>query len=269
MKTKGSATLRYLESHEVFTLQEFMEGVDSTVSERTRYANLQNALAREQAYRLRRGLYASNLGVYRDRVPNVFLVGAKAAPDAVLTHHSALEAHGVAHSPLRTVYFTTSRSARDFEARGYRFRSVAPPKVSGSAATLNEFVTRVRTGDAIVPVSTRERTVVDCLRDVRLAGGLEELLRSLGGFTSMSAQQAARYASLLKSPSLLARTGWVLSMFADVWQVDDATMAQMRALLGRGTYWLVPSTRRAPQEFISSWRLYVPADLPYRQWVSG
>jgi predicted transcriptional regulator of viral defense system len=269
MNTKPSATLRFLESHEVFALEEFRAGVDPTVSERTRYANLQNAVARGQAYRLRRGLYASDIGVYRDRVPNVYLVAAKAAGDAVLSHHSALEAHGVAHSPLRTVYFASARKMDDFEVRGYRFHRVAPPTASRPEAPMNEFVTRVRSGDAIVPVSTRERTLVDCLREPRLGGGVEELLRSLGGFTSMSAERVADYTRLLASPTLVARSGWVLDMFSDRWRVDASVVEQMRALLGRGTYRLLPEMRGSRQKFVGRWRLYVPADLPYDEWTRG
>lgn len=267
MNTKSSATLRYLESHEVFTLAEFMAGVDPSVSERTRYTNLQNAVARGQAYRLRRGLYASNIGVYRDRVPNVYLAGAKAADDAVLTHHTALEAHGVAHTPLRTVYFTSAHKAEDFEVRGYRFHRMALPSVSDPREILGEFVTRLRAGEALVPVSTRERTLVDCLRDLPLAGGLEELLRSLGGFTSMSAVHVARYASLLESPTLVARAGWLLDLFADRWLVDPVAVEGMRESLGRGTYWLLPGSD--PQLFVSRWRLYVPADMPFEEWTRG
>ncbi|MCZ7663096.1 MAG: hypothetical protein M5U22_09280 [Thermoleophilia bacterium] len=269
MNTKASATLRFLEDHEVFTLEEYVASVDPTVSERTRYANLQNAVARGSAYRVRRGLYASNIGVYRDRVPNVYLVAAKAAKDAVLTHHTALEAHGVAHSPLRTVYFTSVTKIRDFEVRGYRFRRVAPPLVPGSSATLSGFVTRIRAGQAIVPVSTKERTLVDCLRDPSLAGGLEELLRSVGGFTSMSPERVAAYARLLGSPTLAARAGWTLEMFADSWRVDTSVLEEMRDLLGRGTYRLLPAIGESKREFVARWRLYVPADLPYREWTRG
>ncbi|MHB0981591.1 MAG: type IV toxin-antitoxin system AbiEi family antitoxin domain-containing protein [Thermoleophilia bacterium] len=269
MNTKPSATLRFLEDHEVFTLEEYMGAVDPTVSERTRYTNLQNAVARGSAYRVRRGLYASNLGVYRDRVPNVYLIAAKAAGDAVLTHHSALEAHGVAHSPLRTVYFTSGTKMRDFEVRGYRFHRVAPPPTPGSSAPLNGFVTLVRAGEAIVPVSTKERTLVDCLRDLRLAGGLEELLRSVGGFTSMSAERVAAYARLLGSPTLVARAGWILEMFGERWRVDASVLEEMRSSLGRGTYRLLPAAGRSQQEFVGRWRLYVPADLPYHEWARG
>lgn len=267
MDTKSSTTLRYLESREVFTLDEFLADVDPTVAERTRYKNLQNAVARDHAYRVKRGLYASNLGMYRDRVPNVLLVAAKAAPDAVVSHHSALEAYGVAHTPFRTVYFTSVHQVADFQVRGYRFRRVAPPSVSDPGFILGESLTRQRVGEVIIDVTTKERTLVDCLRDLSLAGGLEELLRSLGGFTSMSAARVAQYAESLASPTLTARAGWVMELFADYWRLDTTVLERMRQSAGRGTYRLLPGA--ASQKFVSEWRLYVPADVPIEQWVRG
>jgi len=264
---KSSATLRFLEDHEVFTLEEYLRAVDATVSERTRYANLQNAIGREQAYRVKRGLYASNLGVYRAKVPNAFVVAAKTAPDAVVSHHSALEAHGVAHSPWRTVYFTAGQKIVDFEVRGYRFRRVPPPAVSEQVGSLEKYVTRLRAGESLVPVTTKERTFVECLREPRLAGGLEELLRSLGGFTSMSAAAVESYVGMLGSPTAVARAGWALELFSDLWELDATVLERMRGHLGRGTYWLAPGAES--QDFVSRWRLYVPAGLPYGEWVRG
>lgn len=265
--SKSSSTLRFLEGHEVFTLEEYMAAVDSTVAPRTRYTNLQNAVRRGQAYRAKRGLYASNLGVYRDRVPNVLLVASKAADNAVVSHHSALEAHGVAHSPMRTVYFTSTQKIADFEVRGYRFQRVAPPDVSDPFDTLKQYSTRVRAGEALVTVTTKERTLVDCLRDTRLAGGLEELLRSLGGFTSMSTTALESYMKLFESPTIRARVGWTLETFRDEWRVDPAFLESLSRGLGRGTYRLLPLAKR--QEFVARWRLYVPAGLPYEEWARG
>lgn len=263
--TKTSATLRYLEDHEVFTLEEYLATVDAGVSPRTRYANLANAVRRGQALRIRRGLYASNIGVYRDAVPNVALVATKVADDAVISHHTALEALGMAHSPLRTVYFTTAHKVADFEVRGYRFHRVAPPPVDPTI--LRRFETRVRAGRVLVPTTSRERTLVDCLREPQLAGGLEELLRSLGGFTSMSSELAWSYAGALGSPTAVARLGWALELFADEWHPPVGVLEQMNASLGRGTYRLAAVGE--PAEFAARWRLYVPAGMPYAEWVRG
>jgi len=265
---KTSATLRYLESHEVFTLDEYLGAVDPTVSERTRYINLQNAIRRSQAYRIKRGLYASNLGVFRDRVPNVHLVAAKAADDAVVSHHSALEVHGVAHTPLRTVYYTSAQKITAFAVRGYLIRRVALPALRATQQ-LERFTTPVRAGTAVVPVSTRERTLVDCLRAPGKAGGLEELLRSLGGFTSLSVDDVADYVGLLGSPTLAARAGWTIELFEERWRIDPGDLEKLRVSLAGGTYWLVRGAARGEARFVPRWRLYVPAGLPFEEWALG
>lgn len=269
MNTKSSTTLRFLESHEVFTLDEFLAGVDPSVGERTRYLNLQNAVGRDQATRLTRGLYASNLGAYRDRVPNPLLVAGKCAPGALPAYHSALEAHGVAHTPSRTVYFTASGRSAGFEVRGYRFRQVAPPRGSRRVPALAEFVTPARVSDALVSVTSRERTLVDCLARLDLAGGLEELLRSAGGFTSVSAEQVAAYTRLLGSPTYTARAGWLMSLQLDAWRPAPVPLDAMRRSLGRGTYWLERRRPGLEYAFVPEWRLYVPAAAPLREWLAG
>jgi len=265
MNTKQSRTLRFLEHNEVFTLEEYLETVDATVSERTRYTNLSNAVCRGQAYRIRRRLYASNLGIYRDRVPNVFLVASKATPDALVSHHSALELHGVAHTPLRTVYYTSRKTPGDFEVRGYRFVRIASPNAPSDV--LDVFTARARSGDVLIPVTSRERTLVDCLRNIDAAGGLEELLRSLGGFTSIDTESVLGYLALLNSPTIYARVGWTAELFKDEWELGDAFFEALEHQVGRGTYRLVRSD--APQRFVARWRLYVPENLPFEEWVRG
>lgn len=269
MNTKASTTLRFLESHEVFTLDEFLAAVDPTVGERTRYLNLRNAVKRNQAVRLTHGLYASNLGTYRDRVPNPLLVASKCATDALPAYHSALEAHGVAHTPSRTVYFTATRRTTGFEVRGYRFRQVAPPRGARDLPALATFVSRTRVGEAVVAVTDRERTLVDCLARLDLAGGLEELLRSAGGFTTVVSERVAAYTRLLGSPTFTARAGWLMSVQADAWRATPEPLAAMRQSLGRGTYWLERRRPGVEYRFVPDWRLYVPASATLREWLAG
>jgi predicted transcriptional regulator of viral defense system len=269
MNTKPSMTLRFLESHEVFTLDEFMTTVDPDVSKRTRETNLRNAVQRKQVRRLARGLYASNVGAFRDKTPNVLLVGSKAAPDSVLAYHTALEAHGVAHTPARTVYFLSAKTMAPFTVRGYRFRRVAAKAVRSSSPDKATYVTDVRAGDVLVAATTRERTLVDCLARLDLAGGLEELLRSAGSFTTMTSEHVARYSASLGSPTLAARAGWLLELMSNDWLCDPAPLDQMRRSLGRGTYWLQPRRHGVEYEFVSAWRLYVPAGLPFLDWLRG
>ena len=241
------------------------------MSLRTRESNLRNAVGRTQAYRLARGLYASNVGVYRDQVPNVMLVAAKAAPDAVLAYHSALEVHGVAHSRAKSVYFLSAGRNSPFDVRGYRFRRApdlesrrAQPRQSDRSSR----VTQVRTGDSLVWVTDRERTCVDCLYRLDLAGGLE-LLRGASGRSAPCRPRVAGYVCSLGSPTLVARVGWLLSLMREDWLVDSAPLDDLGRVLGRGTYWLQRRRPGARYDFVSEWRLYVPAGLSFLDWLRG
>ena len=265
MATKSSMTVRYLEQHAVFTLDEFLSAVDGTVSRSTRYTNLRNAVGRGQARRLTRGLYASNMGAFRGRTPRVSLVAAKSAPDAVLAYHTALEAHGVAHSISRRVLFVSDRRVSVFSVDGYRFERVAPPKRLACLAGGPEQSQLVRSGDDLVLATTPERTLVDCLMRLDLAGGLEEVLRSMGGFPNMDSERVAQYVRALGSPTAAARAGWLLELGRQMWHVPESDLERLRAMTGRGPYRLSGSAHSA--DFVAGWRLYVPAGLPYEDWI--
>lgn len=266
MPTKSSMTMRYLEQHAVFTLDEFLSDVDDSVSESTRYTNLRNAVKREQARRLTRRLYASNMGPYRDRTPRVTLVAAKSAPDAVLAYHTALEAHGVAHSVSRRVLFVSQRRVSMFTVDGYRFERVAPPKRLAGPTDEQPHVQLVRAGEDLVTVTTPERTLVDCLMRLDLAGGLEETLRSVGGFPNMDPGRVAEYVTALRSPTAAARAGWVLELGRQMWHVSGSDLDRLRTIAGRGPHRLTPGPTSAA-EFIPAWRLYVPPGSPHEEWM--
>ena len=160
MNTKPSMTLRFLEAHAVFTFDEFMAAADPEVSKRTRETNLRNAILRQQAYRITRALYASNIGVYRDVPPNPLLVAGKAAPDAVLAYHSALEAHGVAHSPARVATFLSSRKVTPFDVGGYQFRR--GPDLAARAGTPEAGGISFEELRAALTMICREANIIAC-----------------------------------------------------------------------------------------------------------
>jgi predicted transcriptional regulator of viral defense system len=248
-------------------LDDFMADVDTTTAPSTRYANLRNAVARGQARRLTRGLYASNLGAYRGRTPDVALVAGKAAPDAVLSHHAALQALGVAHSALRLVPFTSDSRMKAFDVDGYTFRRVPTPRalaVGGNQLLATEMV---RASDELVRVTSAERTLVDCLMRQDLGGGLEEVLRSVGGFLNVSVNAVADYAESLRSPTAAARAGWVLEQGAEQWHVHPGDLSRLHDLAGDGPHELRPAARTDQTAFAASWRLYVPRGLPYEEWM--
>ena len=249
----------YLEEHHVFSLEEFRGELGEG---RTPYNLLVRATKKGLADRIMRGVYVSRVGRFSQEDPDPYLVAAAVSPDAVMVYHSAMELHGLAHSPSRRVQFSTTKATAPFTYHDFEFRRYAPPKVRETV----QWTTLVRRPEGVVRVTTRERTLVDCLNRTDLAGGLEEVLRSLAGVPYVDASNVLAYLKELASPTAVARTGWFLEQRAREWYVTEEALEGMRAMLGKGPYYLSRSNQAGT--WMPQWRLYLPANAAeLERWV--
>ena len=149
----------YLQEHAVFKLDEFRDEMGTGHSA---YNLLTRAVRQGLADRVLRGVYVSRAGRFAQEEPDPYLVAAAVATDVVMAYHSALELHGLAHSPSRRVQFATLRTLPTFAYRDFEFRRYRPPK-SLSPSDGVQSTTLLRRPEGVVRVTTRERTLVDCV----------------------------------------------------------------------------------------------------------
>lgn len=244
----------YLEQHSVFTLDEFR---DEMGSGHTAYNLLTRAVRQGIADRVMRGVYVSRAGRFSRDEPDPYLVAAAISSDAVMVYHSALELHGLAHSPSRRVQFTTTQTTPDFTYRDFEFRLYHPPR-SLSPDDAIQSTTLVSRPGGVVRVTTRERTLVDCVNHMDRSGGSEEVLRSLSALPYVDASNVLAYLRELQSTTAAARVGWLLEQRAQEWYVSEDALAGMRAMLARGPYYLTSANEAGI--WVPAWRLYLPRD---------
>lgn len=253
----------YLEDHHVFSLEDFRAELGEG---RTAYNLLVRATKKGLVDRVRQGVYVSRSGRFSQEEPDPYLVAAAVSPDAVMVYHSALEVHGLAHSPSRRVQYSTKKATASFAYRDFEYRRYAPPKTAEADSLSVQSTTLVRRPDGVVRVTTRERTLVDCLNRTDLAGGLEEALRSLAGVPYVDASNVLAYLKELASATAVARTGWFLEQRAREWYVSDDALQQMREMLGKGPYYL--SRANQAGTWVPGWRLYLPGSaVDVERWV--
>ncbi|MGV8082515.1 MAG: type IV toxin-antitoxin system AbiEi family antitoxin [Coriobacteriia bacterium] len=251
----------YLEKHHVFSLDEFQSELGEG---RTAYNLLARATKKGGANRVVRGVYVSRAARFSREEPDPYLVAAAVASDAVMVYHSALELHGLAHSPSRRVQFMAAKATETFTYKGFEYRRYAPPKISESVQSAS--TTSVRRPEGVVRVTTRERTLVDCLNRTDVAGGLEEALRSLASVPYVDASNVLAYLNELASATTTARTGWLLEQRAREWYVPEDALQQMREMLGKGPYYL--SRNNEAGTWVPKWRLYLPGSgAEVERWV--
>jgi predicted transcriptional regulator of viral defense system len=242
------AIQEYLSANQVFSAGDFRRAFPGSRTDR----NLLNrAVAAGRVGRPKRGLYTSRVGPFSRSQASPFDVASKAADDVVFCLLSALQLHGVAHNAVFRTQFYTAHKVAPFAYEGQEFAPMALPKHRiDSVGLLSPSGVRYR-------VTTREQTVVDCLDRVPLAGGVENVLRSVGGFRHLDAEAAIGIAGRFCA-STRARLGWVLQAKADTWGVPRAALDTLAGTLGAGPYYFASQAGRRTATWVNRWRLYLP-----------
>jgi predicted transcriptional regulator of viral defense system len=237
----------YIETNQVFTVEDICS-VTSKASARTL---LGRALAAGDVERVRRGVYVSKTGKFRGESPDPFQVLATVDPEAVVSYHSALIAHGVAHSAPSECSFRSKTVRTPFE---YGFIRFTPYDDGDSPAT--QTIQASAYGTATV--TTREQTILDCLARPSRAGGIEEAVRSCAAFPCIDPE--ALLALLEDAPAAVAaRAGWLLDVKAADWCIPESALKATESLLGRGPVKLAPASK-VTRGWNARWKLYLPEE---------
>jgi predicted transcriptional regulator of viral defense system len=242
------AIQEYLETHHVFSAADFAEAFPGSHTDRNL---LTRAVTSGRVDHPKRGLYVSKTGPYSRVHTNPLDVASKACEDAVFCFLTALQIHGVLHNITQRNQFYTAHKVAPFTYDGQDY---SPVRRSGRLIASQGLLTS--TGHRY-QVTTTEQTLVDCLDRPNLAGGPENLLRSIGGFRYLDLDKLMCIAENY-SASLRARLGWVLETKAAEWDIDDDVMKGVFQSLGSGPYYFYSSKTPKDTFWASRWKLYLP-----------
>jgi predicted transcriptional regulator of viral defense system len=217
--------------------------------------------------RVRRGLYlVVPPGTTSDSLPvDALLLAAKAAPDALLAYHTALEFHGRAHSSFQRFYYLSQQQQRPWKFRDFTFQRVVPPEaLVRQGKTNTEVKVADRSGEP-VRVTSLERTLVDVLDRPDLAGGHEELWRSLESVEYFDLDRVVEYALLLDNATTVAKVGFYLDQHREQLMVEDTHLQPLREHLPKQPHYL-DRAAKGETRFAREWNLVVPRSVFERSW---
>ena len=123
-------TSTFLQTHRVFNLDEAVQVLAPSGGRKATLERLKYSATRGKLKKLARGVYASvPPGVEAAKFqPDRFLVAAALRPDAVFSHHSALELLGAAHSEWRLCTAYSARRSQPFDLEGLELRFLSHPQ---------------------------------------------------------------------------------------------------------------------------------------------
>jgi predicted transcriptional regulator of viral defense system len=200
-------------------------------------------------------------------IPDLYLVAAVLRSDAILSHHTALDLLGLAHSVFtRFTYYTAEprRTLRLSEMSWHALRHPAPL----ARVKKNDFgiLTLDRQG-VMIKATGMERTLVDGFADLRWVGGLEEHVQSAAAMRDLDLDRLAQYLDLLDQRILYAAVGWFLEKYPEVAGKDETFLQKLENHVPRQPLYL--NRRRPGGRFEARWNLMVPAHLSLKAGFEG
>ena len=218
--------------------------------------NLMTAKTMLQAYKkagyvvsIRRNLYAAVDLASGEILANRFGIGASVNAGAYLSHHTALEYHGVANQVFYTATVSSEERFAEFSCNGVTYEQYAP-KIQG-------FVITPPT-DPLVSVTDIDRTVIDCIYDIPRAGGLEELLEALRLIPALHEEALLSCLEEYGQIFLWQKAGFILQHFASELDLSRRFFENCKSHINER------KKRLADQGdivYYPDWKLYAPKDL--------
>lgn len=254
--------------HPVFTRQALVHHLASTSGREPKPGTVAALLRYHQStgrvLMVRRALFASAAPGSTPATSPVdsYLVGYLGFPGGVLGYHTALELHGLAHSTFETIQVLVPRALRSWMFRGVTYHPVQPREALGEYALVME-VDKIDHLGFDLPVTSEARTLVDVLDRPDLAGGWEEVWRSLEGLRLVDGTAVLAYLEQLDNATTAALVGFFLEQHQEALGVCETTLVALEGLRPQGRHYL---DRNLSGRLAKRWNLIVPDLIRERRW---
>jgi len=191
--------------------------------------------------------------------PDPFLVAAAVRPDGVFSYHSALELLGAAHSVWKRCTLYVERRRRPLSLKNTDIRFLDHPGPMRTAPCRKLGLRKVEYRGKLFQTTGPERTLVEGFRRPGEAGGLQELVKSAGGFSVLDLELLKEILHCYKIANLWAATGWFLERFRQRFYVNEEVLDQMTQFCPRAPQYL--ERNRRDGVLSARWNLLLPKDL--------
>ncbi|MBP5467593.1 MAG: hypothetical protein J6Y43_08560 [Clostridia bacterium] len=205
--------------------------------------------------KIRNGLYAQidNLGV---PLTTKFEIASKINDESFVSHHSALEYYGVANQVFNTLTVGSKRKFNDFSF----------DDVDYTRQAVKDYTQVIYIVTAGVRIATLERAVVDCIDNIDLGGGIDELLNALEQIRVLDENKLAEILQAYNKVILYQKVGFILEQYKDRYMLSDKFFADCKSRLTNQIKYFL-NDEYSDIAYNSDWQLMAPKNLKSR--ISG
>ena len=202
---------------------------------------------KEALARVRKGVYLPA------DMQDKFRIACNAVDNGCLVFHAALEYYTLQTQEFNWLYVHSPSVFRTFTYQGESY-IYKPVKFLHAPLVVDE------NEPYPIRVTSLSQTIIDCLYNINLAGGLEELLYAISELdhTHVDEDDMLHCLCLYKNRSLFQRAGFVLSHFKDDLRLSDKFFDACKKGMGKNISYLV--NPYYCDSFSKEWNLCIPAN---------
>ena len=214
---------------------------------------LQKLLKRGKIVRPRRGIYVA-VDPTSDTIGKDYryLIASKIRSKYYLGFHTALELHGCAYSWFKkvTICIPHGSQFRQFEFQDSRYEPVSTSHPDMGIENIS------RRGHQL-NISNPTRTFLDCLDRPRLAGGLEEVLKSISSLPGVKGEELLSILQRFDRKVCYRKAGYVLDILKNSPYYEGILEEIQEPLLERTRGVPVYMDRNHPGHYNEKWNIYL------------
>lgn len=208
-----------------------------------------NKLRSSKIMKVRKGLYVL-LDVTGDPLVTKFELATKIKEDAFICYHSALEFYGLANQ----VFYTITVSSKS------RFNEFTFLDINYVHKRLKNDYGIVYFKNSSVRVTSLERTIIDCIDDIDMCGGIEELINALDQINYVDEKELLNVLKSYNSILLYQKVGYILEYYKEQLGLKDAFFDECRKHLTKQVKYFLKD-EYMDIEYNSKWQLMAPKNL--------
>lgn len=221
------------------------------------YSNIESArsavkrlMKEKMAVKIRNNMYTCISGETGAPVANRFQIASHITPTSYVSHHTAMEFHGITDQVIYDVYVSSETSFREFVFDGYTYRYIPSKSMEG--------VERPAFSGGVA-VTNKERTLVDCIKDMDKISGIEEVMQNIESVGRMQEHRVLKYMELFQNQFLYQKAGYLLSEHQEEMGLSEAFFKNCKEQIGKSKRYLTRDQEGG--RYNADWKLVVPEDL--------
>ena len=197
--------------------------------------------------KIRNDLYTCVSAERGGPVANKYQIAGAITKTSYISHHTAMEYYGLAEQLYYDVYVSSKTRFCDFlfEDNYYHFVS----------SRLDQGVTTLPFSGGI-KVTDRERTLVDCLKDMDKISGLEETTKMISNMVFLDEKKLLTYLDAYNNHFLYQKAGFMLWFDRDTLNLSEKFFDKCHSNIGKSKRYLTKDPFESV--FDSYWNLVIP-----------